>query len=238
LNRLWIATFLTSLGLHAAVVAPMVLVIERGSTAQIYDEGSGNDSFKIEQGIAIEAISQGEAAERVEVAEVAPMVAAATPQVIETKPLEPELKDVISATESAVEVAKAPDEPPPPVPVQPQEVAMLDQAAQTEMFAEKSAGKAQEGGKTKAREQYAGQLNKALRKVRVSRFTSFGTVTLQFELDRTGKLLTRQVLQTSGNPALDKQALDWIDRAEFPPLPDALGNRELFVVPLSFTKAG
>lgn len=237
MSRLTFATFVLSLAAHGAVFLPVAWVLERGVNAAVYDEGEGSDAFKLEQGISIEGISQGEAAERVEVAESAPAVAATAPAP-EVKPLETEPQSLITASESPVEVATTVEEPPPPEPVKPQEVAAADQPAQVEMFAEKSAGKAQEGGKSKAREQYAGQLNKSLRKVRIGQFKAFGTVTLQFELDRGGKLLSRQVLQSSGNPGLDKQAIEWIDRAEFPPLPDALGNRELFTVPLQFQKSG
>lgn len=235
ISPLTIATLLVSLAAHAAVFVPVAWMPVRGPAA-VYDDGTGSDSFRIEQGIAIEGVSQGEAAERVEVAEVAPTLAAPAP-VQEVKPVEDDTKSVITAAESPVEVAKAVEEPPPPEPVKPQEVAAIEQPAQVEMFAEKSAGKAQDGGKAKAREQYAGQLNKSLRKVRVGQFRAFGTVTLQFELDRSGKLISRQILTSSGNAALDRQALDWIERAEFPPLPEALGNRELFTVPLQFQKA-
>ncbi|NJM54915.1 MAG: energy transducer TonB [Verrucomicrobiae bacterium] len=81
-------------------------------------------------------------------------------------------------------------------------------------------------------------LNKALGRVRVGAFKTFGTVTLEFELDRTGKLMSRQIIRSSGDASLDKQALDMIDRAVFPPLPDALGGREMFTVPLEFKRAG
>lgn len=239
MSRLTLATFLVSLAAHGAVFVPVMSLIQRPGPSAIYDDGESSDALRLEQGIVIEGISQGEAAERIEVAEVAPIISA-PPPVLENKPVEPDLQGLIVATESPVEVAKTTEEPVPlpPEPVKPMVVAAIEQAAQVEMFAEKSAGKAQDGGKTKAREKYAGDLNKALRKVRIGVFQAFGTVTLQFELDRTGKLLSRQVVESSGNSALDQKALDWLDRADFPPLPEALGSRELFTVPLKFQKAG
>ncbi|MBX9926858.1 MAG: energy transducer TonB, partial [Hyphomicrobiaceae bacterium] len=74
--------------------------------------------------------------------------------------------------------------------------------------------------------------------VRIGAFKNFGTVTVQFEVDRSGRLLTRKVLESSGHQALDQKAIDWIDKAEFPPLPDALNAREVFTIPLIFQRAG
>ncbi len=240
MNRLLLATLVVSLAAHASVFAPMARLFDQSSPAAVYDDGEGTDSFKMEQGIALEGIVQGEAAERIEVAEVAPMVAQETPPPV-AKPIEPELDTVLTATESPVEAQKAAEQPPPPdlqpPEVKPVEVAAVEQAAQVEMFAEKSAGKAQDGSRTQARLQYAGQLNKAIRKVRIGAFKNFGTVTVQFEIDRTGKLLTRKILASSGNDVLDQKAIDWIDKAEFPPLPDALNTREVFTIPLIFQRA-
>ncbi len=242
MSRLLSITVIVSLAAHLSVFAPVLLTFDPARpSATAYDEGSGSDSFKIEQGLAIEGVSYGDAAERVEVAEVAPLVAAPTPPPDVEPPVEPELSNVVTATESPVEVAKVAEEPPPPPPLEPVvpvEVATVEQAAQAELFAEKSSGAAQDGGRAKARDKYAGVLNKALGRVRVGAFKTFGTVTLEFELDRSGKLLSRQIVRSSGNASLDKQALDMIDRAVFPPLPDALGTRELFTVPLEFKRAG
>lgn len=243
MSRLLASTFAVSLAAHLAAFAPvlltLVLSLYTGATPAVYDEGTGTDSFRIEQGILIEGVSQGDAAERVEVAEVAPLVAAEAPKpIVEQKPDDLILKDVIQATESPAEVVKAAEEPPPPEPVKPVEVAAVEQAAQQELFSERSAAKAQDGSRVEARNKYAGSLNKALGRVRIGRFSSFGRVVIQFELDRSGKLISRQVLQSSGDPALDNRALDWMDRAEFPPLPEALNSRELFTVPLEFKRAG
>ncbi|NJM54916.1 MAG: hypothetical protein HC841_02425 [Verrucomicrobiae bacterium] len=142
MSRLLPATIVVSVAAHLAVFAPAILAFDPTKPdATVYDEGTGSDSFKVEQGIAIEGVSYGEAAERVEVAEVAPQVAAPTPPPLVEPPVEPELSNVITATESPVEVAKVAEEPPPPPKeVVPVEVATIDQAAQVELFAEKSSG--------------------------------------------------------------------------------------------------
>lgn len=261
MSRLMMAMVLLSAALHGLVVMPAVVVFESGAKRRVYDAGSGDDAFILEQGLTLEGLSFGDAAERVEIAEVTPTVAEATPPKPEViRPVEPELQPVIGATESPVEIARAsevpqppaevppepveareppPPEPPPPPPepVAPRQTASIEQAAQAEAFADRSAGKAQDGGKAEARELYAGQLARSLRKVRVGKFKSFGTVILQFELDRSGAIVNRQILRSSGNAALDQQALDWLDRADFPRLPDTLGDREVFTVPLEFKKA-
>jgi protein TonB len=245
---------MVSLALHGVVGAVLVWRPDLVSSAR-YDDGSGTGMVTRERGITVEGLSFGDAAERIEVAEVAPSVAAAAapPEVVPS--LEEPLAGLITATESPTEVAATVEDPPPlppPDPVRPTEVAVeeppptpltppqtaaVDQAAQVEMFAERDAGQAQDAGRAEEKQRYAGQLNRALGRVRVGRFAGAGEVVIQFELDRAGKVVARSVLSSSGNPALDRLAVDWLDRARFPPLPSGLGERELFTIPMRFERS-
>jgi len=62
------------------------------------------------------------------------------------------------------------------------------------------------------------------------------TVALSFVVDRTGHLVSKQVARSSGDPAIDEEAIAVLVRAApFPPMPAALPDDHLvFTVPLRF----
>ena len=62
------------------------------------------------------------------------------------------------------------------------------------------------------------------------------TVELGFVVDRAGRLLSKQLARSSGDPAIDAEAIAVLDRAApFPPMPAALpGDHLVFTVPLRF----
>jgi protein TonB len=64
-----------------------------------------------------------------------------------------------------------------------------------------------------------------------------GVVMLHFVLDRSGRLLSAQIAKSSGRPALDREALALIARAEpLPPMPPAMGGERLdAIVPIAFS---
>lgn len=64
-----------------------------------------------------------------------------------------------------------------------------------------------------------------------------GTVQLRFSLDRTGRVLSSDVVKSSGFSSLDNEVRDMIRRADpFPPVPpDFHGDRLDLVVPLVFS---
>jgi len=64
-----------------------------------------------------------------------------------------------------------------------------------------------------------------------------GIVTVRFELDRVGKVITSAVTKSSGNAALDQEALGLLRRASpFPPFPSAKpGERDSYVAPVNFS---
>jgi protein TonB len=66
-----------------------------------------------------------------------------------------------------------------------------------------------------------------------------GKVLVQFELNRTGQVISSAVTKSSGNAALDREALDTLRRASpFPPFPTAKpGGQDSFVIPVGFGKA-
>jgi periplasmic protein TonB len=63
-----------------------------------------------------------------------------------------------------------------------------------------------------------------------------GTVLVRFALSRTGEVLSSEVSKSSGNSALDREALDILRRANpFPPFPAAKpGRQENYVAPVNF----
>jgi outer membrane biosynthesis protein TonB len=204
MNRLSLSSWIASGVLHGLAVVPFALAI--GVTApEIYNDGTGQDAFKLEQGIAIDMVSLGDAADKVDIAEVTPMLANPTPPpVVETKPIEPELKAVITATQSPTEVAAVTEEQPMPVVTPPEVVAMRDQVAQVEQFSEKSAGSARDGGKATALNAYRGQINGALSRVQPNKWSKrAGLVVVRFTVDAAGRVKSNTVLKSSGSAALD-----------------------------------
>jgi protein TonB len=67
-----------------------------------------------------------------------------------------------------------------------------------------------------------------------------GTVMLRFVLDRTGRVIESVVTKSSGNRALDQEALESLQRASpFPPFPAAKpGDQDSYVAPVAFSKSG
>ncbi|MCJ2178057.1 energy transducer TonB [Novosphingobium sp. 2580] len=63
-----------------------------------------------------------------------------------------------------------------------------------------------------------------------------GTVTIRFRIDRSGALVSAQVIGPSGQFLLDRMALQAVRRAApFPAPPAAMGEAELtFTVPVAF----
>jgi protein TonB len=63
-----------------------------------------------------------------------------------------------------------------------------------------------------------------------------GTVTVRFELNRAGDVVGSAVTKSSGNAALDQEALDLLRRASpFPPFPPTKpGERDSYIAPVNF----
>lgn len=231
--------------LHAAVALAFVS-FEAGGRA--YEAGDGSDIFHIEQGIAVEGLSQiGEASEVVQTANDVPMeaqaaVAAQIPPEPEThKEPPPELiekSEVITAKADEVEEQEILRETPPPVEqVKPQEVAAADAIPESVVVEEKAAAAKQSGGDPTIRMAYLGQLRSSIERKKVNPKTrDSGTVVVRFTVDQLGQLLSREVATSSGSKRLDDAAIATIDRASpFPPFPNGLGEPNIVVnVPFRF----
>lgn len=220
MSRLIFSSWLVSAILHSLVVLPFV-VVAGGGTNVIYDEGTGDDTFKTAQGLSVDMVSFGDAAEKYQ-------VIAAAPPFVETKLIEPNVDRVITAAASPIETAMVTEEPPPPEPPKPVVVQQIE--------TEKSAGVAKAGGKATEETAYLGKVYGALQKVmKLDRYVKgSGQVVMGFWVDQSGRVKSREVLKSSGVAALDKAAAEMFDKANFPPLPNGLGTSEYFKIPLTF----
>jgi TonB family protein len=67
---------------------------------------------------------------------------------------------------------------------------------------------------------------------------SYGTVTIRFYIDRTGKVLAPHIISNSGNEALASASMQAILEAHFPPIPDEVAlaiKDELMPLDFDFT---
>jgi TonB family protein len=83
---------------------------------------------------------------------------------------------------------------------------------------------------------YAMKLYNRLIEFRNAHGNAAGDVLVAFTISRSGELLSRKVEKSSGNMALDQQALEIVDRASpFPPVPPEMEVEELtFEAPFVF----
>lgn len=226
------ATIVLSLGLHAALLIPLIGVA--GGAA--LDAGTESDQVVVEQGIAVEGLAKfGDAEEMIETVDIPPVQATEAPQPIEE--IKQELTDVVTSTESKHEEQVMTEEPKPVEEQRPVEVPVEEQAPQVATLVEQSSGAAQQGGDTTQRRAYLGQLRKTLERSKVNpRSTLSGTVMLRFTVGPKGDILSRTIQQSSGSKLLDDAAMSALDRAApFPPMPQELAGGPLEVqVPFRF----
>jgi len=226
-------TWLASLTLHGAL---LLAVIGIGSGGAAFDAGSGSDLFVVEQGIAVEGVAKfGEAEERIETVDVPPVQPVEQPK--EVKEIEPELNNVVTATEAEHEAQVVKEDPKPvedkpivPVPVQ-------EQAPQVATLLEQSSGQAKEGGDTTQRRAYLGTLSKSIERAKVNpRSRLAGTVMVRFTVGPDGNLISRMIEKSSGSQVLDDAAVAALDRAApFPPMPQNVAQGPIEVsVPFEF----
>jgi len=230
-----LVTWLASFALHGLAVA-MIMAAPGGASLE---EGSGSDTFVVEQGIAIEGISKlGDAEMAVQAVEAPPPVLQSSPPVEEVKPLEEDVQHVIGSEEGP-EQEKVVKEPVPEKVEEPKpkQIAAVEQ---TEIAVEerKASGVKQSGGDVTALSAYRGKLFSHISGKKVNpRSRVQGTVVVRFTVGPQGELISREVTESSGSKVLDDAAMASIDRAApFPPMPVEANAGPLVVsVPFKFT---
>ena len=197
------------------------------------EQGSGQDSMVVEQGIAIEGIARlGNDEASIEPLPVRTSKAASPPE--EVKPIEE--TEVIAAKEGPeqdVDPEAKPEQLKQPTPPQ---VATLEQ--ETAIEEQQSSSQARLGGDTTAQSAYLGTLRSRLERSKVSPHASIvGTVVVHFVVDASGNVVSREVSVSSGYKILDDAAVASIDRAApFPPMPKGLNRHQIDVsVPFRFS---
>lgn len=231
-----VLTWLLSFALHGAVVG--ILLITPGGAA--LEEGEGEDTFIVEQGIAIEGVARsGEAEVAVEAVEAPPPVLQSAPPKEEVKPIEEDVQHVIGS-ESGPEQEKVTLEPKPEEirEVRPEQQIAAVQQTEIAVEEQKAAGARQTGGSTTAISAYRGRLYSHITKNKVNpRSRVAGTVVVRFTVSPQGELISREIATSSGSKLLDDAAVASIDRAApFPAMPSEAAEGPLVVsVPFKFS---
>lgn len=227
-------TWLISFAVHAAV-AGFFLISPSGASL---DEGSGDTTFVIEQGISIEGVSKiGEAEADIAAVEAPPPVLQAAPPVEEVKPIEEDTQHVIGS-ESGPEQEKVDlDKPPEEVKErQPDKQITAVEQLEAPIDEQRASGAQQSGGNTTALSAYRGRLFSHISKKKVNPRSRFsGTVIVRFTVSPQGELVSREIETSSGSKVLDDAALATIDRAvPFPPMPSEAQSDGPMVVSVPF----
>ena len=230
-------TTLFSVALHGAVVG--VLFITPGGAS--LDEGAGEDTFVVEQGIAIEGVARlGDAEVEVAAIEAPPPVLATPSPVEEVKPLEEDTQHIVGSEEGP-EQQDVINEPEPEeieeIPIEPDQVAVIEQT-EVSVDEQRAAGAKQEGGRATALSAYRGKLYSRISRKKVTpRSRRVGTVVVRFTVGTQGELLSSEIAQSSGHQSLEDAAIASISRAApFPPMPSEANDEPLVVsVPFKFS---
>jgi protein TonB len=122
----------------------------------------------------------------------------------------------------------------------PEAIAVAPPIAETTPPAPASAGQGRDAGETRAT--YLGRLLAHLNRFKLypaeARSARIqGVVMLRFVMDRRGKVLTAEIVKSSGRPALDQAAMAMIDHAQpLPAMPASMPDDTLdAVVPVHFS---
>ncbi len=202
------------------------------------EQGTGDDAFRIEQGIGIEGFMQeGEAVETVEANETPTQMSEARPQIDEVKPVE-EKTEVIQS-ENGPQPEDVPVEQPKETPQQAPQMATVEQLEEQSIVEEqKSAGEKQEGGDAGVKRAYLGKVHSKLKTSKVNPHSrATGTVLVRFAVAPSGALLSREIINSSGSQILDNAALAAVEKAApFPAFPETLKvDKIVEVVPYRFS---
>jgi periplasmic protein TonB len=231
-----LGSWLWSAAVHFAFAAFLLYV--PGSAA--LEMGSGDDEFVVEQGLAIEGISQfGQDEVNVSAVEAEPLEASEARQAVEEVKAVEEVEDTTVIASKEGPVQETPEIVPQPVEQpRPEQVATVEQQEQVQIDEKRASGATKTGGTATERSKYLGQLRTHLEKKKINpRSRQVGTVVVRFSVGSGGELLTREVARSSGNKVLDEAALASIENAApFPPMPGSQSGEPLVVsVPFKFT---
>lgn len=219
-------TWLVSFLLHGAVAG--TFMVSAGGAA--LDEGGGEDTFIVEQGVY---------SERIEAVEAPPLVQQSAPPMEEVKPIEEDTQSVI-ASETGPDQENVIDELKPEEVKEPQKE-QLAAVQQTEMAVEEQKAReevAKTGGDATVISAYRGRLFQHISKKKVNPRSKFrGTAVVKFTVAPSGELISREIAESSGSKILDDAAVASIDRAApFPAMPEQAGDEPLVVsVPFKFS---
>lgn len=244
----WVISFVVH-GLLVMFALSGTLTAEQSLSLEV---GTGNDVFKIEQGIGIEGFMQeGTAVETVEANETPMQMSEARPQIDEVKPVEqqeeqppdaalPKETEVIQSTEGPQQDAVPVKEEMPEEMVEQRapQMATLEAEEQSSIEEQKSAGEKQEGGDPGIKRAYLGKLATKLQRSKVNPHSrATGTVIIRFSVAASGTLLSKEVIASSGSQILDNAALASIDKAApFPAFPEGLKAEKIVeVIPYRFS---
>ncbi len=150
----------------------------------------------------------------------------------ETPPPKPRLEDLTADQPMERPVEEAPPELKQP---RPKQMAAIQQMQQVAVHEQQSSSEEKKGGDASLRAAYLGKLRLHLErhKVRPEAKTT-GVAVVKFTVDPSGKILSREIISSSGSKKLDEAAMATIDRsAPFPPFPDGI-SREPVVVSVPF----
>lgn len=218
-------TWLVSFALHGAVVG--FFLISPGGAA--LEEGIGEDTFIVEQGVY---------SERVEAVEAPPPVPLAAKPVEEVKPIEEDIPHVVGSEvgpEQDVVLKEKPEELPE---VKEEQKVAVAQPTEIAVDEQKETGEKKTGGSATAMSAYRGRLFTHISKKKVNpRSKIAGTVVVRFTVGPQGELISREVATSSGSKLLDDAAVQSIERAApFPKMPDDSEKEPMVVsVPFKFS---
>ena len=221
-------TWLASFVLHGGIAA--FFLISPGGAA--LEEGTGEDTFIVEQGVY---------SERVEAVEAPPPVPIAPKPVEEVKPIEEdEAQHVIGSENGPSQDNVVLEEKPEVIEEVKPEEQQIAAIEPTEIAVEeqKEMGERKTGGSVTAMSAYRGRLFAHISKKKVNpRSKIAGTVVVRFTVSPQGELISREVATSSGSKILDDAAVASIERsAPFPAMPDDAGDGPLVVsVPFKFS---
>lgn len=128
--------------------------------------------------------------------------------------------------------------PPAPLPEQmPETIEVIAEPQQIVVVRELSAGEEKQGGDATQVGLYLGRINQQVQRAKVNpRSAMTGTTILKFTVGLDGKLVSKEVAESSGFPVLDDAALTTLDRASpFPAIPPDVSRTPMtFQQPFKF----